>query len=243
LIDMGRALRTTDGGLIYHALNRSNARVKIFADDDDYAMFEQVLVEARERTGTRILAWCIMPTHWHLVLWPEHDGELSAFMRYVSLTHTQRWHASYGTAGEGHLYQGRYKSFLIQADEHFLDCCRYVERNPVRAGLVTRAQEWRWSSLWRHANRKGGKLLSPWPVQRPAGWTAYANSPLPEAELEALRTSVARGRPYGGTAWMRGMIERYHLASTVRPIGRPPRDAPLFPLLGGMPAFAESKAG
>ena len=100
---------------------------------DDYQQFEQVLHEARLRTGMRILAYCLMPNHWHLVLWPAADGTLSRFMTWLTLTHTQRWHASRSSAGAGHLYQGRYKSFLVQADEHLVSVCRYVERNPRRA--------------------------------------------------------------------------------------------------------------
>jgi hypothetical protein len=87
-----------------------------------------------------------MPTHWHLVLWPARDGELTAFCRWLTHTHTMRWHAHYHTAGTGHLYQGRFKAFVVESDEHLATVCRYVERNPLRANLVVRAEQWRWSS-------------------------------------------------------------------------------------------------
>ena len=96
---------------------------------------------------TRIISYCFMPNHWHLALWPKEDGELSEFIRLLTVTHTQRWHAHHHTAGTGPVYQGRFKSFPVQADEHFLTVCRYVERNPLRAKLVKSAQAWPWCSL------------------------------------------------------------------------------------------------
>jgi putative transposase len=145
---MGRPLRAAPGELVYHVLNRANGRQRLFEHDGDYAAFERVLHEARERVAMRLLAYCVMPNHWHLVLWPYRDGDLSRFLGWLTLTHTQRWHAYRQTVGTGHLYQGRFKSFVVQTDDHLLSVCRYVERNAVRAGLVERAEAWRWSSLW-----------------------------------------------------------------------------------------------
>ena len=110
---MGRPLRAADGGLIYHVLNRGNARMTIFEKDGDYEAFERILEEAIERYGTDVLAWCLMPNHWHMVVKPHEDGELSRFVGWLTLTHTQRWHAHYHNTGSGHLYQGRFKSFCL----------------------------------------------------------------------------------------------------------------------------------
>ena len=132
---MGRPKRAADGGLIYHVLNRANARLPIFEKDGDYDAFERILADAVERTGTRLLAYCLMPNHWHLVILPIQDGELSRFTGWLTLTHTQRWHAHRHSTGQGHVYQGRFKSFPIQDDQHFLTVCRYVERNALRANL------------------------------------------------------------------------------------------------------------
>ncbi len=133
---MGRPLRSAEGGLIYHALNRANARLTIFADEGDYLAFERILAEAVARQQMRLLGYCLMPNHFHLLLWPRGDGDLSRFMRWLTLTHTQRWHAHRHSAGSGHLYQGRFKSFPVQGDAYFYTVCRYVERNALRAGLV-----------------------------------------------------------------------------------------------------------
>jgi REP element-mobilizing transposase RayT len=141
---MPRPLRIVPGGFVYHVLNRANGRRRIFDRDEDYRAFERVLAEIQGRIPMRVLAWCLMPNHWHLVLWPARDGDLSDYMRLVTLTHTQRWHAYRATTGSGHLYQGRFKSFVVQDDTHFLTVCRYVEGNALRAKLVTRAEDWRW---------------------------------------------------------------------------------------------------
>ena len=139
------------------------------------------------------LAYCLMPNHWHLVLWPEESGALGRFITWLTLTHTQRWHARHGSAGAGHLYQGRYKSFLVQADRHLLNVCRYVERNPVRAGLVSGAQEWSWGSLWRRECGHGLELLSNWPLARPDDWLQFVN--------RARGGSGTRDAARVGTAW------------------------------------------
>ncbi len=144
---MGRPQRVAAGGYVYHVLNRANARIRIFDGDADYEAFEKVLSEAVERTETRLLAYCLMPNHWHLLVWPRKDGELSRFAGWLTLTHTQRWHAYRQSIGSGHVYQGRFKSFPVQEDEHFYTVARYVERNALRAGLVRRAEQWRWAKF------------------------------------------------------------------------------------------------
>ncbi|MDB5339639.1 MAG: hypothetical protein JWN70_5258 [Planctomycetaceae bacterium] len=209
--------------MVFHALNRANARTQIFYKPEDYAAFEAVLAEARERTGMRVLSYCLMPNHWHLVLWPQQDGDLSRFMGWLTLTHTQRWHSHYQTAGTGHVYQGRFKSFPIQTDEHFLTVCRYVERNALRASLCTLAEEWPWSSLY-HRLRKdefATQVLSEWPVPRPRLWLSHLQQPQSEAELAALRRSVARGAPFGDSQWIERVAKQLDLETTLRPRGRP----------------------
>jgi putative transposase len=226
---MGRPRRNALGGYVYHVLNRANARACIFQKDGDYAAFEQVLAESLEHVpGMRLLAFCIMPNHWHLLLWPRADGELSDFGHYLTLTHTQRWHAHYHHVGTGHLYQGRFKSFPVEGDGHYLTVCRYVERNALRAGLARRAEDWRWGSLWRRAQTDPAlvKLLSPWPVSMPRNWVDKVNEPQTEAELESLRTSVQRGCPFGGESWSASAARRLGLESTLRPRGRPRKEVP-----------------
>jgi REP element-mobilizing transposase RayT len=100
--------------LVYHVLNRGNGRQALFDADTDYLLFQRILWQAQRRLPMRLIGYCLMPNHWHLLLWPHGDGDLSEFMRWLTVTHTQRWHAIHGTAGAGHLYQGRFKSFPVQ---------------------------------------------------------------------------------------------------------------------------------
>ena len=206
-------------------MNRSAGRVCIFDDAGDYAAFERVLAEAVARFAMRLCAYCLMPNHWHLVLWPRQDGELSPFMQWLTMTHTQRWHAHRHSAGRGHLYQGRFKCFACEHDPHFLSLCRYVERNALRAALAARAQDWRWSSLWRRqftGDREDDRLaLCEWPVDRPADWLQWVNTPETPDELEALRRSCRRGSPYGGEAWATEASRRLGIEPSLRPLGRP----------------------
>jgi putative transposase len=220
---MPRPRRAAEGGLIYHTLNRSNVRLTIFDTEEDYAAFERVLAEAIPRHDMRLLAYGLMPDHFHLLLWPRGDGDLSAFMRWMTLTHTQRWHSRHGTAGTGHLYQGRYRSFPVQPDEHFLTVCRYVERNALNAGLVDRAEDWRWGSLALRRSREKAErpALTPWPIDRPRDWTARVNRPFDPKEEAAVLQSIQRGQPFGSESWRIQTAARLGLESVLRPRGRP----------------------
>ena len=195
----------------------------IFGKEPDYEAFENVLLEAVARTETRLLAYCLMPNHWHLVVWPERVGELSQFVGWLTLTHTQRWHAHRRSIGSGHLYQGRFKSFPVQEDEHYYTLARYVERNALRGNLVRRAEQWRWGSLyrWLRGSAEDKQLLAPWPLARQPRWVEHVNAPQTEAEMAAIRRSIQRGNPFGEADWSLQTVEQLGLETTLRPRGRP----------------------
>jgi len=222
---MPRRARSIIGGYAYHVLNRANGRLRLFKKPADFAAFEQVLVEAHERVPLRILGYVVMPNHWHVVVWPERgeDDQVSEFFRWLTLTHTQRWHAAHGTSGMGHLYQGRFKSFPIEVDEHLLTVLRYVERNPLRAGMVRKAERWRWGSLyWRTIGQETDEaILTDPPVPLGRQWIEHVNRPQTEAELDAIRRCVARGQPFGDDRWQRKVTGQLGLEHTFRPRGRP----------------------
>jgi len=220
---MPRRPRLAAGDLAYHVLNRRVGRLPLFETRTDYVVFEKILAEAHANSGIRIAAYCLMPNHWHLLLWPKRDGELSDVLRWMTVTHTQRWHAHHQTAGTGPVYQGRFKSFPVQTDEHFLTVTRYLERNALRAKLVKQAENWPWSSLWRRTqgDPKLTTWLSDWPVTTPRNWVTQVNRPETGEELEAIRLSVQRGRPFGEDGWVRRMVRRFGMESTLRPRGRP----------------------
>jgi putative transposase len=158
----------------------------------DYQAFEQVLRETLDESPMRICAYTVMPNHWLLLLWPECDGELAQFMQRLMNTHVRRWQLHRGNTGLGHVCQGRYKSFPVESEEHFRVVARIVERNVMRANLVLRAEEWRWSSLWRRCQGTGEErsLLAAWPIDVPVKWLERVSQTEDEPELESVRRSL-----------------------------------------------------
>ena len=210
-------------GIVYHAMNRAIAGLTLFKDQGDYGAFEGILQEAWQREPIRILSYTVMPNHWHMVLLPTRGGQMASFLRWLSVTHAKRWHAYRGTAGSGHLYQGPFKSFPVATDEYFLTACRYVERNALAAGLVRKAQDWRWSSLWRRlrGDADAKAILSPWPEEPTENWLEWVNTPLTDRELEAMQASIRRGRPFGSLQWQEEMAAKLGCEHTLRSRGRP----------------------
>lgn len=195
----------------------------MFRRDADFEAFERVMVEAYERVPLRVLSYCLMSSHWHFIVWPRSDGEVTAFFRWLAHTHAMRWRVAHRTVGYGHLYQGRFKSFPIQSDSHLLTVLRYVERNPLTAGLVDRAERWRWGSLWSrvHGHEKLKAMLCRWPVEPSAHWTTLVNEPLPSRERAQLRPSLERGRPFGTERWTATTARKLGIEHTIRGEGRP----------------------
>ena len=220
---MPRPTRADEAGGLYHALNRGNSRARVFRKQADYVAFERILAEGLTRYEVQLFCYQLMPNHWHLVLRPNREGEMSRFMRWITATHTMRYHAHYHTSGEGHVYQGRFKSFPVQDDSHFLTVCRYVERNALRAELAPRAEDWRFGSLWRWLQRiePAPAFLSAWPIARSPNWVEKVNEALTDRELASVRRSAQRGSPFGEPAWTASAVRRLGLSSTVRPRGRP----------------------
>lgn len=221
---MPRHARIAPGGLIYHVLNRAVAKLPLFRKEADYLAFERVLAEAQQRHPTRILAYCLMKTHWHFVVHPRQDGELTAFFRWLTHTHTMRWHVAHNTVGRGHLYQGRFKCFPVQGGTHLLTVLRYVERNPLSAKVVSHAQDWQHGSLWvrMHGTDEQQALLSRWPLPVPENWPARVNAAITPKEREAMKRSMDKGTPFGDVLWRDDLARRLGLQHTLRDPGRPP---------------------
>ncbi len=193
-----------------------------------------------ERVPTRVLGWCLMPNHFHLVLWPREDGELAKWMQWLMTSHVRRHHRRYHSTG--HVWQGRFKSFPIQrrapsAHESaqgeleevnpLWTVLRYVERSPLRADLVAHPEDWPWSSYrwWRHPAERPAWVNAGW-LRRPAGWEELIRRPQTDEELSALRRSVKRGRPFGRELWTKRVAAKLGLESTLRPRGRPRKKGP-----------------
>ena len=244
---MARRRRRCPGGLACHGMNRATALEAIFASAGDYAAFERVLAEARLREldceGGRVWVCSnvLMPNHWHLVLWPEPgaDAAVTRFMKWLTLTHAQRWHAHRRTSGTGALYGARFGSFPVQEDWHFLKVCRYV--GATRPGPT-----------WRRVRRSGrggawrrGRAAVRVGWRRPRFWTS---GPSPAHQTGSGgwtrrgarrngRRCGRRGRPYGGEGWLAGTAARLGLTSSPRPVGRPPQSPPPPGVPGGRTAW------
>ncbi|HEY2775996.1 MAG TPA: transposase [Candidatus Binatia bacterium] len=205
---MSRAKRVTPAKCLFHVLNRANGNFKLFESERCYRQFLAIFEEARRRHQTQLLAYCLMPNHWHMLLSPQVDGDLSPFVKRFSFRAARRWHYNHGTIGRGHLYQGRFRSFVIVDDAHLITVCRYIEANPLRAGLVVRAEDWKWSSAGAHMSAseggspraRGALRLDALPVSLPADWRAFVNAPTSATETEGIRDAIrgeraARLRP------------------------------------------------
>jgi len=191
---MPRPNRNCPDGVPQHVFNRGNRRSRIFHDSADYLGFLAALTDAADRTVVRLLSFCLMPNHWHLVLWPVRGIEVSAYMQVTMNAHLRDLQRRHGTSGTGHVYQGRFKNSAIRTEQDLLRVCRYVESNAASAGLVQRAEQWEWSSLARSGPADGINILSPWPVARPANWLEEVNQPQTNRMVREIKKRLRRQR-------------------------------------------------
>lgn len=222
---MPRHRRAAPAGYPQHVLNRGNERAAIFHKPADYEAFLAILADGLKRVAIQILAFCLMRNHFHLVVIPSADDALSAYMRWTMNVHVRRYRRHHQSNGNGHIYQDRYKNFVIETDDdvHLLSVIRYVEANAFRAGLVARAEDWPWSSLSRSHTWDGRNLLSPWPFPRPGNWKELVNGPFSLEELQRVRESAQRGAPFGTQEWTETTARTLGIESTIRAPQRPPK--------------------
>ena len=189
---MGRPPRDTAPGRIHHAYNRGNRQQVIFHKPGDYKAFIRVLVEAKERFDTKLLAFCVMNNHWHLVVQAGECDSISAYLHWVTSTHVHRYQAHYEIVGSGHVYQARFKNRPCKSERHLFSLIRYVEANPVEAGLVHGAETWRYSSLSLRVHGDPNGLLTPCPIALPSNWVEYINQTAERPLKTDLRESPGR---------------------------------------------------
>ena len=222
---MPRRRRYGMAGFVFHVINRGARRGKLFEDSHDYEQFVAVLRESLKQRPIRLLNFCAMPNHFHLLVWPETDTQLPRFMHWLTGTHSVRWRLATDTVGEGALYQGRYKAIPVQTEAYFLTVARYVERNPIRANLVGKAEEWPWGSLWYREVAKENFPLAEWPVPRPVDWLACVNRPQTAREIATIRRSLKRGCALGDASWQDEVAKTLGVPGYFRAQGRPRRNA------------------
>lgn len=184
----------------YHIINRGNDRAVVFQSPGDYRAFIELMTDTGALGRPKLLAFCLMPNHFHLVASPDGPTDLSRWMHWLATTHSHRHHLRHGTSGC--VWQGRFKSFPIKDDGHLLTVMRYVERNALRAGLADRAESWPWGSLARRADAVAAHFLAETPMPLPTDWINRVNEPQTPDELESLRECVNRQRPFGDDQWV-----------------------------------------
>jgi len=218
---MPRAARSSAGGLCYHVLNRGNAGIEVFHDARDYAEFVELLQQGVDTRGIRLLAYCLLPDHFHMVLWPRKDGDLSHWMQWLSTSHVRRYHRQHQTCG--HIWGGRFRAFPVQPNENLLTVLRYIEQNPLRLKelKVRKPDRWPWSSVGKEVAGLERPKIEPGPMARGPNWLQSVQQALTAEELVLLRRSVLRGTPFGDPKWQQRIVAKLGLESTVRPRGRP----------------------
>ena len=216
---MPRIARGFIDGFVYHVLNRGNGGQTVFHENSDYQVFSDIVKKAKRVFGVKLFAYCLMPNHFHMVVLPAKAEHLSKWMQWIMTSYVRRYHRDYGT--NGHLWQGRFKSFIVQQDEHLIRLMRYVEGNPVRAGLVNTSKEWYWSSHRETLGKRLRTVIDELPVELPKAWESCVHAMLTENELRRIRESVNRQSPYGTPIWVTTLCKELGIESTIRPRGRP----------------------
>lgn len=216
---MPRLARLVIPAIPHHVTQRGNRRQPTFFSDEDYRLYLRLLGEWSRRAGTAVWAWCLMPNHVHLILVPSHEDGLRAALAEAHRRYTRRINAR--EDWRGHLWQSRFASFPMDED-HLLACARYVELNPVRAGLAARPEHWRWSSARAHLGLGRDGVTDPVPMAaRVPDWRAMLDCGLSESELGAIRARERSGVPLGGPAFLARLAAALGREILPRPRGRP----------------------
>lgn len=202
---MPRAARYSPPDSVHHVINRGNDRRCLFASPGDFAEFLDLIAWAKGQCPIRVVSYCLMPNHWHMVLWPEQPKAVTAFLHRLSTTHSIRWRKSTDTVGQGHVYQHRYHAFLIESETYYFRALKYVEANPARAGLVTSASQWAWSSLAERLGIDRG-ILDPGPLPLPENWPEQVDEVMKPADLEDIHSRLRKRSPIA-TRQKRRLVE------------------------------------
>jgi putative transposase len=182
---MPRTARKLVDRAYYHIINRGNNKQTIFRTRLDYLVFIGLLKEAKIRYPLTVFGYCLMPNHFHLIIYARDAGHVRAFIHWILTCFAHYYHAKYNTSG--HLWQGRFKNLLIEREEYLIIALRYIENNPVRAGMVRSSRDWEWSSIQQHSQRSYDALVDPPPFTVPGDWLNLVNMPLTPKEFETIK--------------------------------------------------------
>lgn len=217
---MARIARVVAAGVPHHVTQRGNRRQQTFFSDSDYEAYRALLAQACRKAHVSVLAYCLMPNHVHLILTPRDEDGLRA-----ALSETHRRYSrevNFREGWRGYLWQGRFASFPMD-ENYLLACARYVELNPVRAKMVARPRDWRWSSARAHLTGRDDALVTVSPLlDRVDDWKAFLGERLDTAQRDAIRAGERTGRPLGALAFVRKLEKKLDRSLTRRKPGPKP---------------------
>jgi putative transposase len=198
---MARIARAVAPGYPHHVTQRGNRRQRTFFTDEDYRAYQVVMAEWCAKHHVEIWAYCLMPNHIHLIVVPETKEGLNSAIGEAHRRYTRR--VNFRKGWRGHLWQGRFSSFIME-EQYLSACTRYVELNPVRAGLVEKPEKWFWSSAGPHIKGQDDVLVKADPLRRIIGvdWKRFLAVDTPEAEMELFRKHERTGRPLGESSFL-----------------------------------------
>ena len=206
---MARLARLVIPGLPHHITQRGNRRQQTFFNDGDYAAYVELMAQWCRDEGVEIWSYCLMPNHIHLIAVPSSQEGLRRAIGEAHRRYTRR--INFRQKWRGYLWQGRFASFVMD-EPHLLAAARYIELNPVRAGLVAKAENWPWSSARAHLAGRDDQLVKVAPLLTMIpDWCAFLNSAMPEEELRDIRQHSRTGRPLGDETFLdrlEGMVGR-----------------------------------
>ncbi len=227
---MARALRHVLPSYPYHLIQRGHDRRPIFVDDVDREHYLRWLDEACREYGLTLHAYVLMDNHVHLLATPLYEQALSQVMQSTGRRYVRWFNRRHGRSGT--LWEGRFRSSLVDADSYLLACQRYIELNPVRAGRVMGAVDWAWSSHRHYVGMRVDPLVTPhptiWalgntPFERESAYRLLFEEPLPPPQQEWLSSRVRSGRPTASPAFQRRLESATGVQLLARPVGRPRR--------------------
>ena len=216
---MPRIARGLADNQIYHIINRGNRRESVYHDKYDYERFLKLLFDSKEKYNIKIYAYCLMPNHFHLVIYTKYSESLSKAMHWISSSYVRYYNKRYKISG--HLWQGRYKSFIVQKESYLLTLLKYVEVNPKRAKIVKRCEDYKYSSAYNRINNIEDELINTPPIDLPVNWDKYINEEESKIDIDYIRNSIERQSPLGEELWQVNIAKKYGLESTLNSRGRP----------------------
>lgn len=227
---MARLPRLSVAGYPHHLIQRGNNRQAIFTTDADRQQWLAILGQYAAEFKVAIHAYVLMDNHFHLLATPPTDDAVPRLMQAVGRRYVRYFNDSHGRSGT--LWEGRYRSALIQTDAYLLACMAYIDLNPVRAGMVSRPQDYAWSSYGHYAGLRQDRLLTPhalvWqlgntPFAREAGYQQFVEAGISSSQQQALTDSVLRGWALGDAAFLGALQGRTVRRVEKRAPGRPPK--------------------